>query len=117
MILSIGGCGSPKAEMLSENFDISTQEFNRLLQDSMTLLLDVRTAEEIADGMIPGAKHLDFHSKTFEAELKKLSQEKTVIAYCRSGGRSGSTCTMLSEMGYKNVFNYGGYERWLKENN
>lgn len=74
------------------------------------VILDVRTPEETAEGMIEGAEQLDYNADNFEAEIEKLDKEKTYLVYCRSGNRSGKACALMAEKGFKNLYNMkGGY--------
>ena len=54
-------------------------------------IIDVRTPEEIAGGMIDDAIHIDFVSVDFEEKLNALDKGSNYVVYCRSGGRSGKT--------------------------
>ena len=97
--------------------DISVAEFKNRMDDEAVVLLDVRTPPEIAEGKIAGAKELDFRSPDFSEKVGTLDKEKTYLIYCRSGGRSGNTCKMMADKGFKKLYNLkGGYNAWLKEN-
>ncbi|WP_066531438.1 rhodanese-like domain-containing protein [Erythrobacter sp. CCH5-A1] len=49
-------------------------------------LIDVRTDEEVAEGMIPGAEHIALDR--FDPAKLDLSDGREVVLYCRSGRRS-----------------------------
>ncbi|TXC85096.1 rhodanese-like domain-containing protein [Luteibaculum oceani] len=77
------------------------------------VLLDVRTPEEWNQGIIEGAKMINFFSPAFEAELKKLNKEQAVYVYCKSGGRSGKTAAKLKTLGFTEVYDLsGGITAW-----
>lgn len=98
--------------------DLSPANFETVANNPNTLLLDVRTSEELAEtGVIKGAYHLDYNSPDFEKTLEKIAKRDASIAvYCRSGGRSGKTCEALSILHAKEVYNLeGGIENWKKE--
>jgi rhodanese-related sulfurtransferase len=79
------------------------------------VLLDVRTPGEVADGKIPGAIEIDYQGKNFEKQIDALGREKSYIVYCAAGGRSSKAANMMSQMGFRNVFNLtGGYDEWKK---
>lgn len=106
--------GSTAAATMSYQ-DLSVEEFAEKIGGDNTILLDVRTPAETAEGMIDGAIELDFQAPNFAEELAKLDQSKTFLIYCASGGRSGKTCQMLEDAGVQNVFNLkGGYRAWEK---
>lgn len=86
------------------------------LVDRGALLVDVRTPEEFAAGHVEGAinvPHLDVESRLAEFGEDK---DREIVLYCRSGNRSGLAQASLEKLGYSRVFNAGGYEAWLNEN-
>lgn len=100
----------------SHDYEISDQAF-KILQDQNTALviLDVRTPEEIADGMIPAAVHMDFYADDFDQQLVTLDKKAPIVIYCKSGNRAGQACDKLKNLGYEKVYNYGSYIRWLNQ--
>ena len=82
--------------------NIDNRQFKDLQKKPNTLVLDVRTPKEVAEGYIPQANHfLDINNETFEAELSKLDKSKNYLVYCRSGARSAKACRMMEEKGFK----------------
>ena len=117
LLAIIASCKSESVQQQeNKDYTITTETFTTLNKQPGTIILDVRTPEELAEGQIPGAINIDFYSASFEEELKKLDTQKTIIAYCRSGGRSSKTCELLTSFGHEKVYNYGGFDRWLREN-
>ena len=85
--------------------------------DSNVVILDVRTADEYAEGHIKGAILIDqFKSDFLEQAKAKLPTEKTIAVYCRSGRRSANAAGILAKEGYKPVNLKGGIIAWRKEN-
>lgn len=72
-----------------------------------TILLDVRSKEEFASGHIKGAVLLPL-DKIQDIATTTEDKEQLIILYCRSGNRSGQAYNILTQMGYKNMFNAGG---------
>ena len=100
-------------EKESINENVSTQKFNDLLENKDGVLLDVRTSNEVSQGFIEGAINIDYYSKTFKTEIAKLDRSKPIFVYSRSGGRSAKTMSILSDMGFIEVYNLlGGYNGW-----
>ncbi|WP_217474595.1 rhodanese-like domain-containing protein [Stutzerimonas stutzeri] len=74
------------------------------------VLLDVRTAEEYADGALPGATRIE--TQDLAARIASVAPDKDapVVVYCRSGRRSSAAQDLLQDMGYRQVINAGGYD-------
>ena len=90
---------------------ITTEELEKLLKEGQHLnLIDVREDEEVAEGMIPGAKHIKMGQIPENLEL--LDKNKEYILICRSGGRSGRTCEYLESLGYSVTNMIGGMLDW-----
>ncbi len=97
--------------------DIDVDQCVTMIAEGDIVLLDVRTPEETAEGMIEGAVEIDFYGDNFEAEVLKLDREKTYVVYCKSGGRSANAAEMMAKAGFKNVHNLeGGYTAWSEAN-
>ena len=102
----------------SQNFDnTDVKEFAELISDSSVIILDVRTADEYAEGHISGAILIDQNKSDFVELVKaKLPTEKIIAVYCRSGRRSANAASLLAKEGYKLVNLKGGILAWIKEN-
>jgi len=95
---------------------ISNQELVDLMEKEELQLVDVRTPEETANGMIEGAQNIDFRSPDFKDYISKLDKNKPVAVYCGAGGRSGKTSQMLQELGFKEIYDLsGGFTQWEAE--
>ena len=98
-----------------ENYDV--KEFAELIADSSVVILDVRKADEFAEGHIKGAVLIDqFQSDFVEQAQAKLPKEKTIAVYCRSGRRSANAAGKLADIGYKCVNLKGGILAWKEAN-
>lgn len=77
------------------------------------VVLDVRTAEEFADGHIEGAVMLDFYDPDFAAQIADLDPDVPYLLYCRSGNRSGQTAEIMEQLGFADVADVdGGILAW-----
>jgi len=65
---------------------LSPEELAAKIKAGNIRLIDVRTDEEVAGGMIPGAEHIALD--TFDPAKLDLSDGREVVLYCRSGRRS-----------------------------
>lgn len=86
----------------------------RLLNNDDSLLLDVRTKDELSkDGRIKNASNIPLNQ--LKGKLDSLKEHRTapVIAICRSGSRSGVACSQLKKNGFEQVYNLkGGILSW-----
>src|SRR5918998_2462419 len=85
----------------------------RLEAGDPPVLLDVRESDEVAGGMVPGARHLS--RAHFESRVEDVlpNKDAEVVVYCQSGVRSSFAAKTLNELGYKNVSSMkGGFTRW-----
>ena len=113
----------------SQNFEnMEVKEFAELIADSIAchtqtfrsenvVILDVRKADEFAEGHIKGAILIDqFQSDFVEQAKAKLPKDKTIAIYCRSGRRSANAAGKLADVGYKCVNLKGGILAWKEAN-
>lgn len=99
-----------------ENVDSKT--FKESISGIKGTLLDVRTPEEWAEGIIKGAEKIDFYDDNFSKNIEKLDKSIPVFIYCRSGGRSSEAATILKEKGFSKVYNLeGGISAWIEDGN
>lgn len=76
-------------------------------------LIDVRTAEEFAEGHLAGAKNYDWNGGHFEHQVMGLEKTKPVFVYCLKGGRSASAADRLRDLGFTEVYELeGGTAKW-----
>lgn len=87
---------------------MNVSEFSKKITESGIVILDVRTAEEIAEGHIEGAQFMDFYREDFKIEIESMDKEFTYAVYCRSGKRSGKAIEIMQEAGFHNLFNLDG---------
>lgn len=76
-------------------------------------IVDVRTPEEFGDHHVPRAINIPLDEVAQRInEFKELP--KPVIAYCRSGGRSGMAVAVLKQNGITEAINGGGIDEMLQ---
>ena len=95
--------------------DLTQHEWiSKLNASDNAVILDVRTEEEAAQGIIPKAKIIDIYKgQEFLDEVKKLDTSKTYFVYCKSGGRSAQACSVMNQLGFENTYNLlGGFTDW-----
>lgn len=83
-----------------------------LINDSNTIIIDVRTSSEYNVSHYPGAINIPLDELPKHlAELK--ADDKSILLYCRSGNRSGTGMNFLHQQGLKDVYNGGGLNDML----
>ena len=88
---------------------------NKLNAQESFVLLDVRTQEEFDAGHIASAILLPYDEIALKAATVLPDKEKEIVLYCRSGRRSAIAKKALVELGYKDVEDFGGINRWKGE--
>ena len=83
--------------------------------DTTSIILDVRTSKEYAEGHLAGAQQLDYlNPEAFNAGISKLDKSRTYYIYCRSGKRSHGACLKMQKQGFKVYDMEGGILNWTK---
>ena len=98
--------------------DLSQNDWTKqLLEDNNSVVLDVRTQEEIELGVIPNAVHIDIYKgQGFIDEVNQLDKTKNYYVYCKAGGRSAQACAVMNQLGFENAYNLiGGFSEWQGE--
>ncbi len=92
--------------------DIDAAGAVQLLARGGLTVIDVRTPQETALGVIPGALRIPVDELPQRAgELPKDARPKLV--YCAGGGRSAAACEYLSEQGFVELYNLeSGFMGW-----
>ncbi|WP_460515039.1 Ca2+-dependent phosphoinositide-specific phospholipase C [Cyclobacterium sediminis] len=103
------------SEESTEAINIDPQTFLLAEKELDAVILDVRTKEEVAQGLIPGAVNMDFLQEGFADKIASLDKNQKVLVYCKVGGRSKKAADLLIKKGFSQVFNLeGGYDHWKK---
>lgn len=101
--------------------NIDNSEFKKLMKLPNTVVFDVRTPKEVAEGKIAGVKEVADINNTdeFEETLKRLDKSKNYLVYCRSGARSTKACKLMEERGFTgSIYNLAmGITGWDGEKN
>jgi rhodanese-related sulfurtransferase len=87
-----------------------------------TLLIDIREAQEFAQGHLPGAIHISRGLLEFEIlpAIGKRgditdAEDCDIVLYCGTGGRSTLAAKSLDDMGFRNVKSMdGGIVAWAE---
>ena len=95
---------------------LEAADFAAAVREHNLPLVDVRTAEEYAEGHLPGAVNIDVNKPDFIEHITQNSefniQNSPVAVYCLRGSRSMKAATLLAKEG-KEVYNLaGGITAW-----
>lgn len=82
-----------------------------------SIIIDVRTELEVAEGIIPDAINIDIYGgQLFIDEINKLDKSKSYFLYCKAGGRSAQACSLMNQLGFDKTYNLlGGFMNWSGE--
>ncbi|MDM7861798.1 rhodanese-like domain-containing protein [Alteromonas sp. ASW11-36] len=67
------------------------------------LIIDVRSAEEYAEGHVPGAINIPHTDMAAQMSTIQTYKDKPVVVYCRSGYRAGKAADVLIEADFSDV--------------
>lgn len=95
--------------------NLSSDDFERFIENSNVQILDVRTVAEYSEGHIPGSVNLNVFDDQFSAMADSvLDKSQPVAVYCRSGKRSRNAAKLLTKKGYT-VYNLDkGILNWIE---
>jgi rhodanese-related sulfurtransferase len=93
----------PDYEKRIETTKITPQQLKILMEtkSGTFTLVDVRDAQEFAEGHIPGA--INIPSDEFAVGSAVLDKDKLIVVYCKSGGRSYTAYRKLQKLGYSKI--------------
>ena len=102
---------------------VNAEQFNEMVQDSETVIVDMRNHYEFEVGHFNGA--IEVPSDTFReqlpmaAEMLAEKKDKNIIMYCTGGIRCEKASAYMLHRGFKNVFHLEGgiihYANQVKE--
>ena len=95
---------------------ITQEEAKEMMDTQEVVILDVREQHEYDSGHIPGAVLLPVGTITEDTAAAVIDNLDTVVlVYCRSGNRSKTASQVLGDLGYTNIYEFGGINDWPYE--
>tara|TARA_B100000161_G_scaffold264996_1_gene239613 strand:+ start:2003 stop:2389 length:387 start_codon:yes stop_codon:yes gene_type:complete len=100
---------------------LSYEESKLLIENHKTVIIDVREESEVySQGIIKNAIHIP--RGLIEFQLKpdsdknpvSIDSETNILVYCAGGYRSALAAKSLIDLGFKNVYNLGGFQEWVE---
>jgi|TARA_B100001741_G_scaffold249721_1_gene211317 rhodanese-related sulfurtransferase len=112
-------------ELLIEANDLvkrlSYDESVDLISNTQTVIIDVREESEVYNlGLIKNAVHIprgliEFKLSPNSPNNPVLIDDNTnILVYCAGGYRSALAAKSLLDLGFKNVYNLGGFQEWVE---
>lgn len=87
-----------------------------MMDDQEVIILDVRERDEYDSGHISGAVLLPVGTIDENTAADVIPEkDSTVLVYCRSGNRSKTASSALADLGYTNIYEFGGINTWPYE--
>lgn len=98
---------------MSEIHSVDVQTLKQWLQVGDILLVDVREDDEYEEGHIEQGVNVPLASVSRKVPALNGASDKKLVLYCRSGRRSMAAADMLSESGFRDIYNLeGGILAW-----
>ena len=123
VLIMLSGCESRDQIMDGDGMfqtfyytNITQDEAKRMMeQDDGHVIVDVRRQDEYDEGHIPGAILIPNENIENDPPEELPDPEQIILVYCRSGRRSKEASQKLADMGYRNVYEFGGIIDWTGE--
>lgn len=104
------GCSSGTKTAYTQ---ITQDDAKRMMDEQDVIILDVREDYEYDAGHIKGAVLLPLGSISEESAASVIpDKDSTVLVYCRSGNRSKTASKALADLGYTEIYEFGGITTW-----
>ena len=113
-LLLLTGCGGNGADGSYQQ--ISQEEAKEIMDPQEVIILVVREQNEYDSDHMPGAVLLPVGSIDEDTAAEVIPEtDSTVLVYCRSGNRSKTASSTLANLGYTNIYEFGGINSWPYE--
>ena len=111
------GCQAMDEEDMVRSYTMISQDQAKEMMEKEDghIIIDVRRVDEFETGHIPGAVCIPNESIGTEQPEELPNLDQIILVYCRSGNRSKQAAQKLFDMGYTNVYEFGGIIDWTGE--
>lgn len=113
-LLLLSGCATQSAKKTYRQITME-EAVTMLEEETGYTILDVRTAQEYSEKHIPGAINIANESISTKDIPELPDKDQLILVYCRSGNRSKQASEKLVKLGYTNIVEIGGINRWPGE--
>ncbi|MGO4708375.1 rhodanese-related sulfurtransferase [Chryseobacterium sp. 2TAF14] len=120
------GLNDDTFDVTNKGIHLKAQEFNNMLEDPNTIVVDFRNHYESEVGHFEGAITPDVENfreslPIINEQLQDFKEDKNLLMYCTGGIRCEKASAYFKHQGFKNVFQLEGgiieYTRQIKEEN
>ena len=118
------GLNDDSFDVTNKGVHLKAREFNEMIEDPNTVLVDMRNHYESEIGHFQGAITPDVDTfrdslDLIEDDLKEHKEDKNLVMYCTGGIRCEKASAYYKHKGFKNVYQLEGgiieYTRQIKE--
>ena len=100
---------------------LSFDDSMNIINNKHTVIIDVREESEVNNlGIIKNAIHVPRGLLEFTLipnspkNPVQINDDTYIFVYCAGGYRSALAAKTLKDLGFKNIFNLGGYNEWIE---
>ena len=100
---------------------LSFEESNELIKNTQTVIIDVREESEVYNlGIIKNAIHIPRGLIEFKLSPNStnnpvsINNNTNILVYCAGGYRSALAAKTLLDLGFRNVYNLGGFKEGVE---
>ncbi len=91
---------------------ISAEEAKSMMDDGNVTIVDVRRQDEYDAGHIPNAILIPNESIGNTEIVELPNKDAVILVYCRTGVRAKEAAGKLADLGYTNIYDFGGITTW-----
>ena len=100
---------------------LSYNESVDLISNTQTVIIDVREESEVYNlGLIKNAVNIPRGLIEFKLSPNSpnnpvlINDDTNILVYCAGGYRSALAAKSLMDLGFRNVYNLGGFQEWVE---
>ena len=99
-------------ERVGEYRKITAEQAYEMMNTQEVVIVDVRTQSEYDEGHIQNAVLIPNETIGSDPPTNLPDKNAVILVYCRSGRRSEEAARKLVNLGYVNVYDFGGINDW-----
>jgi rhodanese-related sulfurtransferase len=115
-LVILSGGGLVWMSMEGRGTNVSSLQATQLINQDKAVIVDVRPANEFAQGHMPGALNFPLSELPLKVGQLNKYQSKTVVLVCASGTQSRRARAQLKKIGFNEVYVLnGGFADWQSQ--